>query len=115
MRQWLRLVFPRTARERQNRAGFLSVLPALLFFGAVFLLPLAQSVLYSFQRIAPGGRSEYVGLGRYEKVLTDPTFWNAVWNTVQLLLLSVPATVVLALAVALDLNRIASLAWRNLW
>ena len=63
------------------------------FDGAVFLLPLMQSVLYSFQRIAPGGRSEYVGLGRYEKVLTDPTFWSAVWNTVQLLLLSVPTTV----------------------
>jgi multiple sugar transport system permease protein len=115
MRQWLRMAFPRTARDRQNRAGFLFVLPALLFFGAVFLLPLGQSVLYSFQRIAPGGRSEYAGLTRYERVLTDPTFWNAVWNTLQLLLFSVPTTVVLALAVALGLDRIVNLKWRNLW
>jgi ABC-type sugar transport system permease subunit len=115
MRQWLRLVFPKTARDRQNRAGFLFVLPALLFFGAVFLLPLAQSVLYSFQKISPGGRTEFVGLRLYEKVLTDPTFWGAVRNTVELLLYSVPTTVVLALAVALGLNRIGSLRWRNLW
>ena len=115
MRQWVRLAFPKTHLERRKRAGFLFVLPALLFFGSVFIVPLAQSVMYSFYRIQPGGAKEFVGLGRYEKVLTDSTFWSAVGNTVQLLLFSVPATVVLALAVALGLNRIASLKWRNLW
>ena len=115
MRQWYRLAFPRNHLERRKRAGFLFVLPALLFFGAVFILPLAQSVMYSFYKIVPGGAREFVGLRLYEKVLTDPTFWTAVWNTVQLLLMSVPVTVVSALAVALGLNRIASLRWRNLW
>jgi multiple sugar transport system permease protein len=115
VRRWYRLAFPRNHLERRKRAGFLFVLPALLFFGAVFVLPLAQSVTYSFYKIAPGGAREFVGLRLYEKVLTDPTFWRAVWNTVQLLLMSVPITVVAALAVALGLNRIASLRWRNLW
>jgi ABC-type sugar transport system permease subunit len=115
VRQWYRLAFPRNHLERRKRAGFLFVLPALLFFGAVFMLPLAQSVMYSFYKIVPGGAREFVGLRLYEKVLTDPTFWTAVWNTVQLLLMSVPITVVAALAVALGLNRIASLRWRNLW
>ena len=115
MRQWIRLAFPKTHLERRKRAGFLFVLPALLFFGSVFIVPLAQSVMYSFYRIQPGGAKEFVGLGRYEKVLTDSTFWSAVGNTVQLLLFSVPATVVLALAVALGLNQIASLKWRNVW
>jgi multiple sugar transport system permease protein len=93
----------------------LFVLPAILFFGSVYLLPLAQSVMYSFYKIAPGGAREFVGLGRYERVLTDESFWSAVWNTVQLLLLSVPVTVVCALAVALGLNRVVSLKWRNVW
>ena len=115
MRRWLRLAFPRTFTERQNRAGFLFVLPAVLFFGCVFILPLLQSIAYSFYRIAPGGRMDFVGFRLYEKVLTDPTFWNAVWNTIQLLLFSVPVTVIAALAVALGLNRIANLKWRNLW
>ena len=115
MRQWYRLAFPRNYLDRRKRAGLLFVLPALLFFGFVYLLPLAQSVMYSFYKIAPGGAREFVGLGRYEKVLTDPAFWSAVGNTVQLLLLSVPATVLCALVVALGLNRIASLKWRNLW
>ena len=115
MRRWFRLAFPRNYLDRRSRAGFLFVLPALLFFGSVFLVPLAQSITYSFYKIAPGGAREFVGLRLYEKVLTDPTFWTAVGNTLQLVLISVPATVVLALAVALGLNRISSLRWRNVW
>jgi len=115
MRQWLRILFPKNYLDRRKRAGFLFVLPALLFFGSVFILPLLQSIAYSFYKIQPGGRMEFVGVRLYEKVLTDSTFWNAVGNTVQLLLISVPVTVVLALAVALGLNRISSLKWRNIW
>jgi multiple sugar transport system permease protein len=115
VRQWYRIVFPRNYVDRRKRAGFLFVLPALLFFGSVFILPLAQSVMYSFYKIAPGGAREFAGLSRYEKVLTDSTFWAAVGNTLQLLLFSVPTTVVCAFFVALGLNRISSLKWRNVW
>jgi multiple sugar transport system permease protein len=115
MRQWFRIAFPKNYIDRQRRAGFLFILPAVLFFGSVFILPLAQSVMYSFYRIAPGGASRFVGLRLYEKVLTDSTFWTAIGNTVQLLFMSVPTTVVCALAVALGLNRIVSLTWRNVW
>src|SRR5213594_3305480 len=115
MRQWFRIAFPMNYLDRRKRAGFLFVLPALLFFGSVFILPLAQSIMYSFYKIAPGGAKEFVGLRLYEKVLTDPTFWTAVQNTLQLLLFSVPTTVILALAVALGLNRITNLKWRNVW
>jgi len=115
MRQWFHIAFPRNYLDRRKRAGFLFVLPALLFFGSVYLLPLAQSIMYSFYKIAPGGAKQFVGPRLYEKVLTDSTFWTAVGNTVQLLLFSVPVTVILALAVSLGLNRITSLKWRNLW
>jgi ABC-type sugar transport system permease subunit len=115
MTGWLRIVFPRTYIDRQRRAGFLFVLPAVLFFSLVFLVPLIQSAIGSFHRTIPGGASEFVGLRLYEKVLTDSTFWTSVQNTLSLLLMSVPTTVVLALAVALGLNRIRSLKWRNVW
>jgi multiple sugar transport system permease protein len=101
--------------DRQRRAGLLFVLPAVVYFGLVFLVPLAESVVGSFYRTRPGGVTTFAGLALYEKVLTDPTFWQAVRNTVSLLLFSVPATVVLALAVALGLNRFRSLRWRSAW
>ena len=115
MRQWLRIALPKSYMDRQRRAGFLFVLPALLFFGSVFLLPLAQSVVHSFYRTVPGGGSRFVGLRLYEKVFTDSIFWAAVHNTLHLLFMSVPTVVVCSLAIALGLNRIASLKWRNVW
>jgi multiple sugar transport system permease protein len=93
----------------------LFVLPAVVYFSLVFVVPLGESVLGSFYRTRPGGVTTFVGVALYEKVLTDPTFWQAVRNTVSLLLLSVPATVVLALAVALGLHRLRSLRWRSVW
>jgi len=45
VRQWLHIAFPRNYLDRRKRAGFLFVLPALLFFGSVFILPLVQSIL----------------------------------------------------------------------
>ena len=115
MRSWVRLIFPKSYMDRQRRAGFLFVLPAVIFFSLVFLVPLAQSVAGSFYRTVPGGASLFVGVRLYEKVLTDSTFWTSVRNTVSLLVLSVPTTVILALAVALGLNRVTSLRWRNVW
>jgi multiple sugar transport system permease protein len=111
----LRLVAPRSYMDRQRRAGLLFVLPALAYFSFVFLVPLVESVIGSFYRMVPGGVTQFVGLRLYEKVLTDPTFWQAVGNTVSLLLMSVPATVVLALAVALGLHRLQSRRWRSAW
>jgi len=101
--------------DRQRRAGLLFVLPAVIYFGGVFLVPLLESVVGSFYRTVPGGVSQFVGTRLYVKVLTDPTFWQAVGNTVSLLVMSVPATVGLALAVALGLHRLRSLKARSAW
>ena len=114
MDRWTRLAFPRTYMDRQRRAGFLFVLPAVAYFACVYFIPLVESLIGSFYRTLPGGASRFMGIGLYERVLTDPVFWNSVRNTIKLLALSVPSTVVLALAVALGLNRL-TLRWRSLW
>ena len=101
--------------DRQRRAGLLFVLPAVVYFGGVFLVPLVESVIGSFYRTVPGGLSQFVGTRLYVKVLTDPTFWQAVGNTVSLLVMSVPLTVALALTVALGLHRLNNLEARSAW
>ncbi len=100
--------------DRQRRAGFLFVLPAVAYFACVYFIPLVESLIGSFYRTLPGGTSRFMGFGLYERVFTDPVFWNSVKNTIKLLALSVPSTVVLALAVALGLDRL-TLRWRSLW
>jgi len=115
VRAFIRMLAPHTYMDRQRRAGLLFVLPAVAYFSCVFLIPLGESVLGSFYRTQPGGTGQFVGLRLYQKVLTDPTFWQTVRNTVTLLFMSVPVTAVLALAVALGLHRLLSLRWRSVW
>jgi len=64
MRRWFRIAFPGTTWIA-GAARIPVRPPALLFFGSVFILPLAQSVMYSFYKIAPGGSREFVGLRLY--------------------------------------------------
>ena len=78
MRGVVRLLAPRSYMDRQRRAGLLFVLPALAYFSLVFLVPLVESVIGSFYRTVPGGASRFVGFRLYERVFTDPTFWQAV-------------------------------------
>src|SRR2546425_693152 len=47
--------------DRQGRAGLLFVLPALVYFCLVFLVPLIQSIVWSFYRSVPGGTSSFAG------------------------------------------------------
>lgn len=114
MEAWARLVLPRTYLDRQRRAGFLFVLPAVAYFTFVYFLPLVESVVGSFYRTLPGGANRFVGLRLYGLVLTDSAFWNAVSNTVKLLAMSVPTTVIAALTVALGLDRLTP-RWRTVW
>src|SRR2546425_12184634 len=101
--------------DRQRRAGLLFVLPAVVYFGGVFLVPLVESVIGSFYRTVPGGLSQFVGTRLYVKVLIDPTFWPAVGNTLSLLVMSVPGAAAVALAVALGLPRPRSLRGPRAW
>src|SRR5438876_870837 len=100
MGRWARLVLPRTYMDRQRRAGFLFVLPAVAYFTAVHFVPIVESPVGALSRTLPGGARRFGGLRVYELVFSVSAFWYSAWNAVQLLALSVPATVVLALAVA---------------
>ncbi len=115
MERFIRLLLPRNYIERQRQAGFLFILPAFVYFSLVFLIPMAQSILESFYFQRSDGLSQFAGLRLYERVLTDPLFWSSVRNTVMLLLISLPTTVLLALLIAIGLNKFVSPRWRSLW
>ena len=101
-------VLARGARiSYDERARFLFVAPlaAVLFAVAVF------PILYSFYislfslRLTRPDRVPFVWLDNYVAVLTDPQFWEAVQRTVIFSVMAVAAIAVIALLVALLLNR----------
>ncbi|MFB4287376.1 carbohydrate ABC transporter permease [Nonomuraea sp. ATR24] len=73
----------------------------------VFLVgPLCFAVVLAFMHWDGLGQKEWAGLANFAAVLTDPQFGRAVWNTVKLALLTVPAGLALALLIAVALNNV---------
>jgi len=108
------LLFVKTFADKRARIGYAFVLPAVLYFILVYFYPLLQSVKMSFFRGGMGEASRFVGLDSYKYVFSDSMFWLTVKNTLYFVVLSVPATVFLALMVALLLNQINNKKFRDL-
>ena len=101
-------------RRQQAVAAWVLALP----FMALFLVFTAGPVLASLGMSFTDLRSvdirnplavEFVGLENYTKLLGDPLFRKVTLNTTLYLVLGVPLTMALALAVAVGLNRITRL------
>lgn len=89
-----------------ERNAWLLVAPVFAVLVAVALYPIAYSFytsLYDIVLTRPW-RRPFVGTGNYERILADPQFWVAVQRTTVYTLVTVAATTILALGVALLLN-----------
>jgi multiple sugar transport system permease protein len=86
-------------RRRWTVLGFLS--PWLLGVGLFFLYPLIATVYFSFTHYDLLSTPRWVGFSNYQFMFTDdPDFWQAVRNTLWLVVVMVPLRVMLGLGVA---------------
>ncbi len=91
---------------RGDRAApYFFVSPFYLLFAIFFLLPSVLAFVLGFFRWTGMGEAEWFGLRNYERLFFgDPTFWQAVRNTVFYSAVSLFFIVPLALLIALALN-----------
>lgn len=94
-----------------DRKAWLYLLPAFLFLGAFLIYPLIDVFLYSFEECYNFASQTYQGVGlyNYSYVLHDPYFLQAVKNTVLLVVITVPVSTGLALALSVGLSSIEKL------
>ena len=91
---------------KRDCQAFLYLLPWLIGIAVLQLYPFISSLVYSFHDYTIGGRMDFIGLDNYIKLFTrDRDFWNSLKVTLQFALYTVPGKVILALAVAVFLNR----------
>ena len=93
--------------ERESLEGIAFALPYLVVFSVFLLYPLLKGLymsLFDWNAIYPS-ESEFIGLGNYARMLSDPLFWTSVKNTVYFVVLTVPTLVLLALFLSLGVNR----------
>lgn len=100
-------------RREQRRAALLFLSPALLLLGTFVVWPMLRALWWSLHDVdllAPD-RQRWAGLGQYSGLLADARFRQAFANTARFALWVVPAQTVLALLLALWVNR-PEPAWR---
>jgi len=85
--------------------GFAFVGPFLLLYVFLLIYPLFLGIGISFHRADLFGARQWVGFDNYARLLADPVFHQSLINTFKLTLLIVPALTIVALALALALNR----------
>jgi cellobiose transport system permease protein len=81
------------------------VLPFFVLFGVFGAFPLFYTAwvsLFDWDFLAE--THEWIGFANYARLFDDDTFWNAVFNTAQILVLSTVPQLVLALLLAYALN-----------
>ncbi len=101
--------------EKNNPKAWLYLLPAIIFVGIFLVYPLIDVFIYSFEENFNLASQTYTGVGfeNYSYILRDPYFLQAVKNTFILVVITVPVSTLLALAISLGLNSIKKL--RNLF
>jgi ABC-type sugar transport system permease subunit len=91
-------------RDRITRYSFL--LPSVIFLTAIALLPVLTTFWLSFRRQMPIFKiSDFIGLGNYTYLASDPRFWSATWHTAYFTFVAVALEMALGLALALLLNQ----------
>lgn len=96
----------RRLMARETFTSYMFLLPFLLFFALFVVYPMFMCVYTSFfEAKLSSGNDVFVGFGNYVKMWNDDEFWKALWNTVIIVLVSVPVTCVFSLWVASAISK----------
>ncbi len=86
---------------RETTTSYLFLAPFLVFFVMFVLYPMFMCVYTSLFDATMGDRADiFIGLDNYKTLFNDPVFWKALWNTLIIVLVSVPVTCAFSLWVA---------------
>lgn len=99
----------------ERALAFWLLVPAALLLGLVALYPVGRLLYTSLFRRRltdeTGNSPVFVGLQNFVQAFADERFWTALWNTVLIVLVTVPGALVVGLLLAL----LANLPFRVKW
>ncbi len=90
---------------KRNIVAFSFALPCLLGFAFFYLLPTVRGLWYSLTDWDLFTKANFIGLKNYARLFTDKDFWTAMKVTFCYVLLNIPLQTVLALIIALIMDR----------
>ena len=94
----------RLYRWEGRSAPYVYIAPFFVLFAAFGLFPLVYTAWISLHRYKLGSSMSWVGLDNYTWLLSNPGFYNALWKTITIGVLSTVPQLLLALGLAHLLN-----------
>lgn len=91
--------------------AYLFILPSLIGFLIFFALPAVRSLIISFHEWNLLTDAKYIGFDNYNKLFADQRFWTSLGTTVVYVLWNIPLQTVLAVFIAVMLDRVQRSAW----
>jgi len=88
--------------------AYLFILPSLIGFVLFYAYPSVRSVFISFTEWNLLSDAEYVGWANYQEIFSDERFWRALQTTVVYVLWNIPLQTILALFMAVVLERFST-------
>ncbi len=93
-------------KKNYSYSGYLYILPWILGFLLLQLVPLVNSFWYSFTNFQLLGKAQFLGLDNYKKIfLSDAVFRQSLKVTFYYVLIAVPLKIAFALVIAIILNQ----------
>ena len=94
------------AAKREALWAYAFVTPTILGLIILNFYPMVNTVYQSFCKTGDFGKGNiFVGLANYQTVLGSSETWQSLWNTIKYALIEVPFGVVIALVLAVFLNK----------
>ena len=88
----------RALARRETVSAYLFLLPSLIFFIGFVVVPMGICFVYSFLDMGINkAATTFVGFANYIEMWNDKTFWQGFWNTVLIVVVSVPAVTAFSL------------------
>lgn len=102
------IVAPKASRRRRGDAkiALFFIAPAALGFLAFYLVPSLRGIWFSFTDQNLIGAGKFIGLDNYTRMFGDPLFWNALWVTLEYVVINIGVQTVLAVGIAVLMHRL---------
>jgi multiple sugar transport system permease protein len=93
-------------KERKNlMKGLLFISPWIIGFLVFSVYPTVYSIALSFVRYSGFQPPVWLGLQNYQRLISDDLFWQSLYNTLYYAAFAVPIGIVVAIVLALAMNR----------
>ncbi|MFF3349006.1 carbohydrate ABC transporter permease [Streptomyces sp. NPDC002779] len=96
----------RNGQRGDEQLAWIFITPALLGFAVFLLWPTLRGIYLSFNSFNLLTPAKWVGLDNYERMANDPIFWDSLQTTVYYVVLNVGVQTVMALVIAVLMQRL---------